>query len=183
MKKEYKGFMPGDIIKVNRISDVRKDMEGKTGIIEFIDDIGQLHTSISSVALIPEQDDITLVSGKRNGNQIFRCSGGYIAFLHTIYVSTGAVAIYVVSVDRNGSIIGIPELITVNGKKYGYETLPDKVFLHYDYVSYFKEYGDIFVKYFTDGQRFPVMHGFAKSRKLTIVTLNDDFREKMKEFK
>ena len=169
MKNEYKGFMPGDTIKVNRISDVRKDMEGKTGIIEFIDDIGQLHTSISSVALIPEQDDITLVSGERNGNQIFRCSGGYIAF--------------VVSVDRNGSINGTPELITVNGKKYGYETLPDKVFLHYDYVSCFKEYGDIFVKYFTDGQRFPVMHGFAKSRKLTIVTLNNDFREKMKEYK
>lgn len=107
MKKEYKGFMPGDKILIKKINDKRKDLEGKEAVIQFIDDAGQLHIDITSVALIPGIDEIKLIAGTRNGNMIFACSlskTGYITFRRTTYTCDGTPAIVYYKTDASGSI-------------------------------------------------------------------------------
>ena len=54
-------FKVGDKIKIVHMDDVESDIyDGRTGIIEYIDGIGQLHGTWGSLAIIPEVDNIVL---------------------------------------------------------------------------------------------------------------------------
>lgn len=177
MKNGYRGFFEGDTVKVNKINDIRKDMEGKTGVIELIDDAGQLHTSISSVALIPEEDSIILISGIRNGNRIFKTSSGYVTFFKTSYATHGT-AIAFARTNRTGKIVSEPEVMTVNLISYGFVTMPNQVVIHHDYLALDKEIIDIFIDNFCGGNSEPIAYGFAKS---CMVTIEDDSMELLQE--
>lgn len=50
----------GDKIKILSMQD-EPQYEGKTGIVEFIDDIGQIHGSWGVCALIPEVDKYEII--------------------------------------------------------------------------------------------------------------------------
>lgn len=50
----------GDKIKILSMQD-EPQYEGKTGIVEFIDDIGQIHGSWGGCALIPEVDKYEII--------------------------------------------------------------------------------------------------------------------------
>ena len=45
MKSEYKGFKPGDRIKLIHMIDEQAVPDGTKGTIDHIDDIGQLHVN------------------------------------------------------------------------------------------------------------------------------------------
>lgn len=60
MKNSYLNYTIGTKIKINHIEDKYANLDGKIGTIEYIDDMGQLHGSWGSVALIPEIDDIQI---------------------------------------------------------------------------------------------------------------------------
>lgn len=52
----------GDRIRINDLKDIRSDdYNGRTGTIEHIDSIGQLHGTWGSLALIPGIDDLTVI--------------------------------------------------------------------------------------------------------------------------
>ena len=57
----------GDLIRVVKMDDVNgKDwaaakMNGQTYIVEFVDDIGQIHVYGSGLAIIPEADEFVIV--------------------------------------------------------------------------------------------------------------------------
>ena len=50
----------GDKIRIISMQD-EPQYEGKTGIVEFIDDIGQIHGSWGGCALIPEVDKYEII--------------------------------------------------------------------------------------------------------------------------
>lgn len=50
----------GDKIKILSMQD-EPQYDGKTGIVEFIDDIGQIHGSWGGCALIPEVDKYEII--------------------------------------------------------------------------------------------------------------------------
>lgn len=54
-------FNVGDKIKIIHMKDVTA-YEGRTGVIEHIDDLGQLHGSWGGLAVIPEVDKVELVN-------------------------------------------------------------------------------------------------------------------------
>ena len=43
MKQEYKGYKPGDRIEMIYMDDIQAIPSGTQGMIDYIDDIGQLH--------------------------------------------------------------------------------------------------------------------------------------------
>ena len=57
----------GDIIRIIRMEDAggrdtkTKDYEGRSGTVEFIDSIGQLHGTWGGLAIIPEVDEFEIV--------------------------------------------------------------------------------------------------------------------------
>lgn len=52
----------GDRIRINDLKDIRSDdYNGRTGTIENIDSIGQLHGTWGGLALIPGIDDLTVI--------------------------------------------------------------------------------------------------------------------------
>ena len=53
-------YKVGDKIKIITMID-EPEYEGKEGIIEFIDDIGQLHGTWGGCAIIPEIDDFIVI--------------------------------------------------------------------------------------------------------------------------
>lgn len=184
MKKEYKGFMPGDKILIKKINDKRKDLEGKEAVIQFIDDAGQLHIDITSVALIPGIDEIKLIAGTRNGNMIFACSlskTGYITFRRTTYTCDGTPAIVYYKTDASGSIqICDSGVLTVNLSDYGCFFRPNMIVIHHDMLHIADEIVNIFRNNFTDGNSWPVRYGYASS---IIVQLDDDYTKKIGEVK
>lgn len=59
MRQEYH---IGDRIRINDLKDIRSDdYNGRTGTIEYIDSIGQLHGTWGSLALIPGIDDLSVI--------------------------------------------------------------------------------------------------------------------------
>lgn len=50
----------GDKIKILSMYD-NPDYDGRTGIVEYIDDIGQLHGTWGALAIIPDADLFVLV--------------------------------------------------------------------------------------------------------------------------
>lgn len=55
----------GDTIRIIRMEDVRaNDYNGKEGVVEYIDGIGQLHGTWGGLAVIPECDTFVVVKSK-----------------------------------------------------------------------------------------------------------------------
>jgi hypothetical protein len=54
-------FNVGDKIKIICMKD-ETAYKGRAGVVEHIDDLGQLHGSWGSLAIIPEVDEIELVN-------------------------------------------------------------------------------------------------------------------------
>ena len=55
----------GDKIHIISMEDVRaNDYNGKEGIVEYIDSIGQLHGTWGGLAVIPECDTFVVVNSK-----------------------------------------------------------------------------------------------------------------------
>lgn len=55
----------GDKIRIISMEDVRaNDYNGKEGIVEYIDSIGQLHGTWGGLAVIPECDTFVVVNSK-----------------------------------------------------------------------------------------------------------------------
>lgn len=55
----------GDTIRIIRMEDVRaNDYNGKEGVVEHIDSIGQLHGTWGGLAVIPECDAFVVVKSK-----------------------------------------------------------------------------------------------------------------------
>lgn len=182
MKEEYKGFRPGDKIIIEEINDIRKDLEGKEAMIKFIDDAGQLHIDVTSVALLPETDKIMLKSGIRNGNMIFACDlseTGYITFRRTTYACDGTLAIVYYETDESGLLPDYYSgILTVNLSEYGYYFGAATIVIDRDTLEFAKEVVDIFRSNFTDGSSREIRYGYASS---IAVTLNDDCMELIEE--
>lgn len=52
----------GDTIKITRLEDPYDNTyEGRTGMVESIDDAGQLHGTWGGLAIIPEVDGYTII--------------------------------------------------------------------------------------------------------------------------
>lgn len=52
----------GDRIRIDDLKDIRSgDYNGRTGTIEHIDSIGQLHGTWGGLALIPGIDDLSVI--------------------------------------------------------------------------------------------------------------------------
>ena len=58
----------GDKIRIIRMNG-EPQYSGKTGIVEVIDDIGQIHGSWGGCALIPGVDEYEVVDDKNNGQR------------------------------------------------------------------------------------------------------------------
>ena len=55
----------GDKIRIISMEDVRaNDYNGKEGIVEYIDSIGQLHGTWGGLAVIPECDTVVIINNK-----------------------------------------------------------------------------------------------------------------------
>lgn len=56
----------GDTIRIVEIYDVfvNERYNGKEGVVEHIDDLGQLHGTWGGVAIIPEEDKIEIIKTK-----------------------------------------------------------------------------------------------------------------------
>jgi hypothetical protein len=55
----------GDTIRIIRMEDVRaNDYNGKEGVVEHIDSIGQLHGTSGGLAVIPECDSFVIIKNK-----------------------------------------------------------------------------------------------------------------------
>ena len=55
----------GDKIRIISMEDVRaNDYNGKEGVVEYIDSIGQLHGTWGGLAVIPECDTFVVVNSK-----------------------------------------------------------------------------------------------------------------------
>mgnify|MGYP002514474363 CR=1 FL=1 len=55
----------GDTIRIIRMEDVRtNDYNGKEGVVEHIDSIGQLHGTWGGLAVIPECDSFVIIKNK-----------------------------------------------------------------------------------------------------------------------
>ena len=52
----------GDKIRINHLVGEDNRYDGKTGIVEYIDDAGQLHGTWGGLAVIPGEDDFTVLS-------------------------------------------------------------------------------------------------------------------------
>lgn len=123
-------FKIGDKIQVKKIAgegdSQAKEMEGSVGKIKHIDDLGQLHTTISGIALIPEQDTIEFISGVRNGYRIFKVKDSeekdmYILFKKSINMANGASGINCYECDEHGVIIDLFDNLIPN---IGREDMP-----------------------------------------------------------
>lgn len=51
----------GKKIHINHLYDESKWYDGKEGIVEHIDDIGQLHGTWGGIAIIPDIDDYDII--------------------------------------------------------------------------------------------------------------------------
>lgn len=62
----------GDTIKIIRMADndgqdwQARDYNGKEGVVQFIDGIGQLHGTWGGLAVIPEEDSFYVVNRKED---------------------------------------------------------------------------------------------------------------------
>ena len=55
----------GDKIRIISMEDVRaNDYNGKEGVVEYIDSIGQLHGTWGGLAVIPECDTFVVIKNK-----------------------------------------------------------------------------------------------------------------------
>ena len=55
-------FHIGDRIRIDDLKDIRSgDYNGRTGTIEHIDSLGQLHGTWGGLALIPGIDDLSVI--------------------------------------------------------------------------------------------------------------------------
>lgn len=51
----------GDTIRIIHLKGENHDYDGKTGVVKHIDGIGQLHGTWGGLAVIPEEDDFTVI--------------------------------------------------------------------------------------------------------------------------
>lgn len=51
----------GDKIRINHLKDEDDRYDGREGVVEYIDSIGQLHGTWGGLAVIPEVDDFMLL--------------------------------------------------------------------------------------------------------------------------
>ena len=61
-KQSYRGVHVGDTIRITRLDDVfDKTYVGRVGVVELIDDMGQLHGTWGGLAVIPEEDGFEII--------------------------------------------------------------------------------------------------------------------------
>ena len=53
----------GDRIRINHLEGEDNRYDGKEGIVTRIDDMGQLHGTWGGLAIIPDEDDYTIING------------------------------------------------------------------------------------------------------------------------
>ena len=53
----------GDRIRINHLEGEDNRYDGKEGIVTRIDDMGQLHGTWGDLAVIPDEDDYTIING------------------------------------------------------------------------------------------------------------------------
>ena len=53
----------GDRIRINHLEGENNRYDGKEGIITRIDAMGQLHGTWGGLAVIPDEDDYTIING------------------------------------------------------------------------------------------------------------------------
>lgn len=53
----------GDRIRINHLEGEDNRYDGKEGIVTRIDDMGQLHGTWGGLAVIPDEDDYTIING------------------------------------------------------------------------------------------------------------------------
>lgn len=51
----------GDRIKINHLEGEMDHYDGREGVVEYIDDAGQLHGSWGGLAVIPSIDDFSVI--------------------------------------------------------------------------------------------------------------------------
>ena len=51
----------GDEIRITEFVDPYEDYTGRTGVVEYIDDMGQLHGTWGSLAIIPGTDKYEII--------------------------------------------------------------------------------------------------------------------------
>ena len=59
--KRNNNYQIGSKIRINHLNGEDDRYDGKEGTIEFIDSIGQLHGTWGGLAIIPEEDDFTVI--------------------------------------------------------------------------------------------------------------------------
>nr|DAG24692.1 MAG TPA: protein of unknown function DUF4314 [Caudoviricetes sp.] len=62
MKTEYTSIKVGDRIRILHLRDEDKSYDGREGIVEFIDSLNQLHGTWGGLAIIPEIDELEVIS-------------------------------------------------------------------------------------------------------------------------
>ena len=53
----------GDRIRINHLEGEDNRYDGKEGVVTRIDDKGQLHGTWGGLAIIPDEDDYTIING------------------------------------------------------------------------------------------------------------------------
>lgn len=53
----------GDRIRINHLEGEDNRYDGKEGIVTRIDDMGQLHGTWGGLAVIPDEDEYTIING------------------------------------------------------------------------------------------------------------------------
>ena len=60
-------YMVGKTIRIDWM-DGEPQYAGKTGVVEFVDDAGQMHGTWGGCAVIPGTDGFTVIEGRKEGN-------------------------------------------------------------------------------------------------------------------
>lgn len=61
-KQTYRGVSVGDTIRITRLNDPYDNTYvGREGVVQFIDDIGQLHGTWGGLAVIPGEDGFQIL--------------------------------------------------------------------------------------------------------------------------
>lgn len=62
LQTRYGVVQPGTIIRIENMTDIRgHEYMGKQGTVEMIDDIGQLHGTWGGLAVVPNEDEFTIM--------------------------------------------------------------------------------------------------------------------------
>ena len=60
-KKEKYAHLVGKKVRINHLAGEDKRYDGREGIVERIDDMGDLHGTWGGLAIIPDEDDFSVI--------------------------------------------------------------------------------------------------------------------------